>query len=56
MAILGSDLDIIISPPDIECGEERLALELFKNMGDLWYGVDVSDCPLVDLSVVLYQS
>jgi hypothetical protein len=50
------DLNVIITLANIQSSEEHLALELFKDMGDLWYGIDILDCPLVDLVVVLYWS
>jgi hypothetical protein len=56
VAIFWFDLNVVIAPVDIKRSKERFALELFENMGDLGYGVDVLDRPLVNLSVVLYRS
>jgi hypothetical protein len=56
MVILRSDLDIITAPANIQSGEERLALELFEDMGDLWYGINIPDHLLVDFAIVLYWS
>jgi hypothetical protein len=54
--IFGFDLNVIVAPTDIKGCEERFALELFKNVGNLGYGVNVANRPLVNLLVVLYQS
>jgi hypothetical protein len=56
VAVFWSNLNIVVTPVDVECREERFALELFKNVGDLGYGIDVSDRPLVDFAVVLHWS
>jgi hypothetical protein len=56
MAILGLDLNIIIAPVDVKCCEERLPLKLFEDVRNLGYQIDIADRPLVDFSVVLYQS
>ena len=53
MAIFGFDLDVIIAPSDIKCGEERLALQLFKDVRNLGNRIDVVDRPLVNFPVVL---
>jgi hypothetical protein len=39
MAVLWPDLDVVVTPANIQRGEECLALELFENVGDLWYGI-----------------
>jgi hypothetical protein len=51
VAVLRSDLDIIISPVNIQHGKEHLALKLLKDVGDLRYRVYVVDCPFVDFLV-----
>jgi hypothetical protein len=56
MVIFRSDLDVVVPPSDIQGGKECLALELFKYVGDLGYGINIPDCPFVDLTIVLYQS
>jgi hypothetical protein len=37
MAVFRSDLDVVIFPSYIQGSEERLALELLEDMGDLGY-------------------
>jgi hypothetical protein len=56
MVVLGADLDVVVPPLNIQSCEQHFALELFEYMGDLWYGIDIPDHPLVDFSVVLYWS
>jgi hypothetical protein len=56
MVILWLDLDIIIAPANIQSSKERLALELFKDMGDLWYGVNILYRPFIDFAIVLHWS
>jgi hypothetical protein len=53
MTIFGLDLDVVIAPSDVECSEERLALQLFEDVRNLGNRIDVADRPLVNFPVVL---
>jgi hypothetical protein len=55
MVVLRLDLDVIVTLSNIQGGKECLPLELLKDMGNLWYGIDILDRPLVDFVIVLYQ-
>ncbi|KAF9798448.1 hypothetical protein IEO21_10718 [Rhodonia placenta] len=50
------DPDIVISPSDIELGEERGTVELIHHLSDQRQGVAIFDCDRVQPAVVLYGS
>ncbi|KAF9799044.1 hypothetical protein IEO21_10626 [Rhodonia placenta] len=54
--VTGFDPDIVISPSDIELGEERGTAELIHHLGDQRQGVAIFDGDRVQPAVVLYGS
>ena len=47
------DLDIVISPMDIELDENLCPLEFINKVGDEWKRVCITDCVFVNIAVVL---
>ena len=49
-------MDIVIPPSDVKFSEETLSGEVSRERSDVWEGINVSDCPGVQCSVVLDRS
>ena len=54
--VTGFDLDVVVSPSDIELGEERGTAEFIHHLGDQRQGVTIFDHDRVQPAVVLYRS
>ena len=47
------DMDVVISPMDIELGENLFPLEFIDEVRDEWKGVCIADCVFVNIAIVL---
>ena len=51
-----TNTDIVISGSDVKFGEQRMSLEFFGDVLDVWNRVLISDRPVVDRPIVLYRA
>ena len=47
------NMDIVISPMDVELGENLCPLEFINEVRDEWEGVCIMDCVFVNIVIVL---
>ena len=47
------DTDVVISPTDVEFGENLCPLKFINEVGDEWEGICIADCVFVNIAVVL---
>ena len=47
------DSDVVISPTDVELGENLCPLEFIDKVGDEWERVCIMDCVFINIAVVL---
>ena len=47
------DMDIVISPMNVELGENLCPLEFINKVGDEWEGVCIMDCVFINIAIVL---